>query len=141
MAQTLCYFMSFSILGAALIVALWKAAQAIRGYQQRILTLSAQVVKLNKDIDEGIAYATDLLGELKEAQNLRHVSNEDLPAYVQKIVASRIAQVYCYGADPVEASKLASQVGGKCFRIMDAAKRNPSKIIEIASGGPAWALL
>lgn len=133
MAQTLAIFMSISIFGAALIVAIWKAARAIRGYQQRILELSAQVVKLNNDIDEGIGYATDLLMELQEAKDLRHVSNEDLPAYVQRIVAKRVAMVYVYGADPVNAAKLASQVGGKCFRIMDAAKRNPNKIIDLAA--------
>lgn len=140
MAQTLAYFMAFSITGGALIAFIIKVLQAFKTYRDALLvsrahivTLQAQVKRLEADNASGLEYSIGLLKDLQEAQRgIRNVSDEDLPGYVQAEVARRVWMTVSYGADPIERAKLASKVGGKCFRIMDAAKRNPERIAEYA---------
>lgn len=140
MAQTLAYFMAFSIIGGAVIALIIRLAQAFKVYRDALLlarahivNLQAQVKRLEADNESGLEYSIGLLKDLQEAQQgIRNVSDEDLPGFVQAEVARRVWMTVSYGADPIERAKLASKVGGKCFRIMDAAKRNPERIGELA---------
>lgn len=146
MASVLLQFLAISIGTSMVLVVILKTLQLIRTLQQQLLNARAQAQRwrsLNDDLLETLAdttlelkaqceYSTCLLKDLEDSRRLNEVSDEELPKFIQRLVARRVWQTVVYGANPVERAKLASKVGGACFRIMDAAKRNPAKIADYA---------